>query len=319
MSKLPELGQPQSAPASIDDQLQEILAARCTPEEISHYDHFRNQRRDGLQAARQGNYSDAQAKFSLARRCLREIGTADVRLVGASSYLAAVAYLRYLQLKPTQARRLVEHALTIDVRLENEFALGLIYAHRIQLAHNLVRVEARFGTAREAIKLAVVLLEQLEGRSSARPTSHPWEPADHKKVDTILRRLLFNIVVSDIALLQLEAGPRVAREASNIYQRHLVHCSEKKQKPFTDGHVWLILRANLNNVALPELLNLASEYLERGPRDVPVLWYETAMSAALQLCKSHATEARALGEKILEEGTQLPFAPKMIRAHGFHR
>jgi hypothetical protein len=32
--------------------------------------------------------------------------------------------------------------------------------------------------------LAVVLLEQLEGRSNARPTSHPWEPADHKKVDS---------------------------------------------------------------------------------------------------------------------------------------
>jgi cellobiose-specific phosphotransferase system component IIA len=318
-SRLPELGQPQPAPASIDDQLQELLAARCTPEEISHYGRFRSQRRDGLQAARQGNYSDAQAKFALARRCLREIDTADVRLVGASSYLAAVAYLRYRQLKPAQARRLAEHALTIDVRLETEFALGLIYAHRIQLAHNLVRVEARFGTAQEAIKLAVVLLEQLEGRSNARPTSHPWEPADHKKVDSTQRRLLFNLVISDIALLQLEAGPHVAREASNIYQRHLAHCSQEQQKLFTDGHTWLTLRVNLNNNTIPESLNLASEYLERGPREVPILWYETAMSAALELCKSHVTEARALGERILEEGTRLPFAPKVIRAHGFPR
>lgn len=318
-SRLPELGQPQSAPVSLDDQLQELLAARCTPEEISHYGRFKSQRRDGLQAARQGNYSDAQAKLALARRCLREIDTADVRLVGASAYLAAVAYVRYRQLKPAQARRLIEHALTIDVRLEKEFALDLIYAHRIQLAHNLVRVEARFGTAQEAIKLGVVLLEQLEGRSNARPTSHPWEPADHKKVDSTPRRLLFNLVVSDIALLQLEAGPHVAREASNIYQRHLAHCSQEQQKLFIDGHTWLTLRANLNNNTIPESLNLASEYLERGPREVPVLWYETAMSAALQLCQSHVTEARALGERILEEGTRLPFAPKVIRAHGFPR
>jgi hypothetical protein len=94
--------------------------------------------------------------------------------------------------------------------------------------------------------LAVVLLEQLEGRSNARPTSHPWEPADHKKVDSTQRRLLFNLVISDIALLQLEAGPHVAREASNIYQRHLAHCSQEQQKLFTDGHTWLTLRVNLN-------------------------------------------------------------------------
>jgi len=319
VSRLPELGQPKSAPVSIDDQLQELLAARCSPEEISYYGRFRSQRRDGLQAARQGNYSEAQAKFALARRCLREIDTVDVRLVGASSYLAAVAYLRHRQLKPAQARRLVEHALTIDVRLEKEFALDLIYAHRIQLAHNLARVDARFGTAQEAIKLTVVILEQLEGRNNARPTSHPWEPADHKKVDSTQRRLLFNLVVSDIALLQLEAGPHVTREASNIYHQHLAHCSREQQKLFTDGHRWLTLKASLNNNTIPGSLNRASEYLERGPGDVPILWYETAMSAALQLCESHVAEARALGERILKEGMRLPFAPKMIRARGFPR
>ncbi|MGH3972330.1 MAG: hypothetical protein ACRDS9_03250 [Pseudonocardiaceae bacterium] len=214
---------------------------------------------------------------------------------------------------------MVEQALAIDVRLENEFELGIMYAHRIQLVHNLVRVEARFGTARRAIELGVVLLEQLEGRINTSPTSHPWDQCDHRKVDSTQRRLLFNLVISDIALLHLQAGPHVTEEASNIYQRHLAHCSEEQRQLFVDGHAWLTLRANLKSCTVPESLNLVSAYLERGAQDIPILWYEAAMSAALQLCNSDKTEARDLGEDILEEGARLPLAPKDIRARGFPR
>lgn len=315
---IPELWRRQSGRLSAsDDQLKELLAARCTRGELLHYDRFKQQRREGLKAAREDRFSAARSDLNSARRSLRKIDTTEVRLVGASSYLAALAYLQYRQSKPAQARRLVEHALAIDVRLENEFALGIMYAHRIQLVHNLVRVEARFGTARGAIDLGVALLEQLEGRIDASPTSHPWDHCDHRKVDATQRRLLFNLTISDIALLQLQAGPQLAAEASGIYQRHLAHCSKEQRKLFADGHVWLTLRANLESYTIPESLNLASEYLERGARDVPILWYETAMSAALQLRNYDKSEARDLAEKILDEGTRLPFAPKSIRAGGF--
>lgn len=315
---IPELSRRQSAGLSaFDDQLKTLLAARCTREEFLHYERFKHQRREGLKAAREGRFPAARLDFNLARGCLRKIDTAEVRLVGASSYLAALAYLQYRQLKPAQARRLVEQALTIDVRLENEFALGIVYAHRIQLVHNLVRVEARFGTTRGAIDLGVALLELLEGRINNSPTNHPWDQCDHRKLDVTQRRFLFNMVVSDIALLQLQAAPHFAEEASDIYQRHLAHCPKEQRQLFTDGHAWLTLRANLKNHAVPESLNLASEYLERGARDVPILWYETAMSAALQLRNSDKPEARNLGENILEEGARLPIAPKSIRADGF--
>ncbi|MGH3775073.1 MAG: hypothetical protein ACRDRR_04945 [Pseudonocardiaceae bacterium] len=315
---IPELRrrQPTHRP-TFDDQLQALVAARCTRAELLHYSRFKHQRREGLKAARQGSFSAARLDLNLARGYLREIDTAEVRLVGASSYLAALAYLQYRQLKPAQARRLVERALAIDVRLENEFALGIMYGHRIQLVHNLVRVEARFGTVRGAIDLGVVLLEQLEGRIDASPTSHPWDQDDHRKVDPTQRRLLFNLIISDIALLQLQAGPQVAEEASDIYQRHLANCSHEQRQLFADGHAWLTLRANLKSCKIPESLNLASEYLERDARGAPILWYETAMSAALQLCNSDNAEVRSLGGNILEEGTRLPFTPNEIRARGF--
>lgn len=313
-----ELWRPQSVRLSaFDDQLKTILASRCTREEFLHYGRFKQQRREGLKAAREGKFLVARSAFDLARGCLRKIDTAEARLVGASSYLAAIAYLQYQQLKPGQARRLVERALAIDVRLESDFALEIMYAHRIQLVHNLVRVEARLGSARAAIDLGVTLLEQLEGRINASPTSHPWDQGDHRKVDATQRRLLFNLVISDIALLQLQAGAHLTEEASAIYQRHLAYCSEEQRELFADGHAWLILRVNLKSFTIPESLNLASEYLEKGVRDIPILWYETAMSAALQLRNSDEPEARHLGEKILAEGAQLPFAPKPIRDGGF--
>lgn len=316
---VPELSRPQSArlSAAFDDQLKTILASRCTREEFLHYGRFKQQRREGLKAAKEGRFLAARADFNLARRCLRKVETAEVRLVGASSYLAAVAYLQYRQLKPAQARRLAEQALTIDVRLESEFALGIMYAHRIQLVHNLVRVEARFGSSRRAIELGVALLDQLEGRLNASPTSHPWDQCDHKKVDATQRLLLFNLVTSDMALLQLQAGPHLIEEVSSVYQRHLAHCPTEQRQQFADGHAWLSLRANPQSYTIPESLNVASEYLERGARGTPILWYEAAMSAALQLRDSGKPETRGLGEKILEEGSQLPFAPKSIRDSGF--
>lgn len=314
---IPDLWRRQPARLSaVDDQLKTLLAARCTSAELLRYDRFKQQRREGLKAAREGRFSAARSDLNIARRCLREIDTVEVRLVGASSYLAALAYLQYQQRRPVQARRLVEQALTIDVRLENEFAIDIIYAHRIQLVHNLVRVEARFGTVQGATDLGMAVLEQLEGRVDAGPTSHPWDQYDHRKVDATLRHLLFTMVISDIALLQLQAGPHSVVEASGTYRRHLAHCPEEQWQLFADGHAWLTLRASPSHT-IPESLNFASEYLERGVRASPILWYETAMFAALQLRNTDTSAARDLSENILEEGTRLPFTPKSIRARGF--
>ncbi len=315
-----ELWQRQPArPSAFDDQLKTLLKQRCNGEEFLHYGRFKQQRREGLKAAKEGRFAAARADFNVARRYLRKIDTSEVRLVGASSYLAALAYLQYRQLRPAQARRLVEQALTIDVRLENEFTLGVMYAHRIQLVHNLVRVEARFGTAQDAIELGVSLLEQLEGRINACPTNHPWDQYDHRKLDATQRRLLFNMVISDIALLQMQADPHVTEQASDIYQRHLAYCPQEQRQLFADDHAWLTLKANSKSYTIQESLDLASEYLERGARDSPILWYEIAMSAALQLRNSGKPAVRDLGENILEEGTRLPFAPTSVRARGFPR
>jgi len=109
----------------------------------------------GLCAARAGEPELAGRHFELAQKELDRLDIAtECRLLGTSVLRAAQAYLDYRESRFEEARKRIFTAMDADLALGQDEAFSVLELHRIQTAHNLMRIDLRAGSPERALALA---------------------------------------------------------------------------------------------------------------------------------------------------------------------
>jgi hypothetical protein len=228
-----------------------------------------------LAAARRGELDDARGRFAALAADLRAATSSRrLLLLGRALVDPAEAYLRYRKGALGAARALLLGATAADAELVADHGFTLLAAHRLQLAVNLVRLEARAGALDEALALAGAFLDHLELRSPAPPQL----ACARACLDTVPVEILswyFDKFTGEAALA-LAHHPAGAAEAFPAVAHHAGHRSAFG----SSGHLWLrAYRAGLED--RPEVfLDGMLETMRRGPaRDRP-LWDAALLEVA---------------------------------------
>jgi hypothetical protein len=133
--------------------------------------------RSGLIRARAGRHPDAEDHFRRAQRLLEILPLGDeARALGESMLGAQRAYCYYRLGDDARARSLLERSFALDVLLDEQHGYHVLHMHRIQLVHNMIRIDARRGRWRTALSVAHAVLAYLEAptRTELRALPSPW-------------------------------------------------------------------------------------------------------------------------------------------------
>ncbi len=181
---------------------------------------------EGLEAARLGRLDQARAWYEAARGQLDRLadGAPAARLLGTSTYCSGVAYLEFRRGADGPATECLEQALDADLALER-MDLPVMQMHRIQVGHNLVRVDLRFGRRDRAVELAGLLLAYLERRVAELPYHRAWRARGLRAVPRSLQQGMIHQIVGETA------GFIVTGEAPEAEWRRLLAASRLHADP----------------------------------------------------------------------------------------
>lgn len=161
--------------------------------------HLRDQ---GLAAAQKGDLINSERFFKgvetmlLSKKLARESF-----LLAKSYYEAGIAYLDYRNSNFDKATARIYEALACDVALEEEFGYSILHLHRLQLAHNLMRVYVRQAFLEEALNIGYQLLDYMEGKIVSLSIPTPWDSSKLKPLPKEQVNGMFIQVTYEIVLL----------------------------------------------------------------------------------------------------------------------
>jgi hypothetical protein len=295
----------------VDERLRKEIEARCNPIQLLQVRSFLQRRGKAVAAVRKGDLDASRREFQRAEQAFQSLARPELRLVCESLYCSAFALLFYRCGEPGRARELVERAIAIDAELETELGVGVLYGHRYQLVWSLIQLEARFGDLESATAQGLAMLEQLEGKPGAAPTRHRWSPSDTHALPSELRRALASKLVFQLAVIHLRSNARDAQ--SKHYAEHVRTCQASPANLAVEAHQWLSYAAQMEACRLVDAVNLSTEYLRRGPGDVPALWYCVVLHCAERLSLIDSPEAASAAAAIERDRATWPHAPSVLR------
>ncbi len=253
-------------PGGIGALLDEELVLRVSPDEAETLLDYAEHRENGLAAAREGRLGDAWTALRRARALAQ--GT---QLSGGTGMLAtallepAEAYVEYRRGRFGRARGLLVHAASLDATLTRDHGYTFTGAHRLQIAHNLVRVDRRAGEESRAVELGAALLDYLELRvERVRWALVP--PRDD--LDVVPRELLehyFEEIASEVAAIM---SGRHDASAVRLFEPLRVHAGDASTCDghfAPDAHAWLAMKALVFEGDAACAAAAAGELIERGP------------------------------------------------------
>lgn len=245
---------------------------------------FGNARIRGFIAARRGDFMVAEQFFVAARALLQLDKLSPEGALLYKSFLEqAEAYLDYRRGDFDQARSRTFEALAIDMVLEEEYGYEVLFLHRIQLVHNLVRINARCMRLDSAIELACQILSYLEGALEVLPIPGLW---GYERVARQLPELvaaMFAQVTSEVALILAGKNPQVVRNLFAVASTNLELQTNSNCCCHPRAYAWLLVKQAFTNKDIALFLERASQLLSEGRADTPLLWYTTVIDL-IALC-----------------------------------
>ena len=252
--------------------------------------------------------------------------TTEAYLVAKSFYLAAYAYLQYKQLNYEEAVESIHRALDIDATLEDSYGLGIIGLHRVQLAHNLVRVAASQHGPEVAIADASSLLSFLEGNIQDWPVRDEPPRELSAEISSTLVEAMFVQVTGEVALLLAPLrDDEVARlTLDGPLASHAAPQAGSSCRAFKRAHDWINLESSLSGGKATEFLRDAIRFIEDGRGGAPLLWYAAVADLCAICQRVGSQEAAGLAEEIRDDFVGLfESVPPLIRSkvvkHGSER
>lgn len=236
--------------------------------------------RRGFLAARDGELALARENFLSARKSWWGLEESFCRIRLEGIIEAYEAYLEYRLSDRCQARGRLERALDSSLLLETRYGLTLFELHRMQLGHNLARVDWRLGFHEEAFALAGALVGYLQGRRRTLPFHHDWDADRMRSCPAYLRQVMVVQIAGEAI------GHLVARPASACWEIFLAEAmiddDESGSRFFADPRLWRWLRARKARLEgdRRRYLETLEEILPAGPRGLGTLYYSILVDFA---------------------------------------
>lgn len=234
----------------------------------------------GFLAARAGEPALARAHFATAWELWRQLkeGVCRTRLVGIIE--AYEAYLEYCLSRHDEARRRLERALDSALLLESRYGLTLFELHRMQLGHNLARIDWQFGFREEAFVLAGALVGYLQGQRRGLPFHRDWRGDRMRCCPVFLRKAMVGQIARE-AIDQLVARPERAGWETFLGEAKIGDEGSSSQF-FVDPRLWHWLRARWarSQGDCRRYLKILEEILPPGPRGLGTSYYSILVDFA---------------------------------------
>lgn len=272
---------------------------------------FGNARNRGLLAARRGDSMAAERFFEVARIPLQWYKLSPEGSLLYKSYLEqAETYLDYCRGDFDQARNRTFEALAIDVVLEEEYGCKSRLLHRIQLVHNLARIDARCMCFERAIELACQILSYLEGASEVLPIPGPWGCERVARQSPGEVAAMFAQVTSEVALILAGKKRQIAHDLFTVASTHIqlqangnCHCHPR-------AYAWLLVKQAFVSNDVATFLERTFNFLSEGRADTPLLWYATVIDLVALCEELDLPDAKLLRQEVAREAATWEYLPQ---------
>jgi len=275
----------------------------------------------GLVFVEQGHLAEARSHFSQARDLLGSTpATSECRLLARSVLEAAEAYLDYKSCDFPQARTRVYVSMDADLELELIYSYDLLQVHRLQSAHNLIRIDFREGAFERAFCIAGGILAYLSGLAPAVPLHYAWCARTLAECPRYLLSALADQVTQDVAIALEKFTDAVCWKSFRHFAA-IDHLRLDQPVPGSGTLEWIALKEAFLAGDYKGYLLKVPRFLAKGRSGNPALWYSSILDV-LEICgisgDQTTSAASCLRAAILRDSsswTQLPLglAPRLKR------
>jgi len=266
----------------------------------------------GLCAAREGDPERAKRCFKLGQEELDRAGIAlECRLLGSSTLESARAYLDYREGSFEQARRRTFAAMDADSALEQDDAFSVLEFHRLQAAHNLMRIDLRVGSPERALALFADILGYLEGQTDGLPVHGPWRKRALEQAPRLLRRTMIAQVANEAAVALTDAAGAEGWLA--LYENVKAWLYACRGAIHPRVLQWIKVKAALTSKDWQGYLCLLFDFLPLGREDISSVWYSCVIEF-LDLCRTQDFPFPEISKEILRDAVQWPAVPPVLRS-----
>jgi tetratricopeptide (TPR) repeat protein len=302
---------PETSDRLADKKSQALIEKRLPLTDQLIMRRFDNARTRGLIATRSGNLIMAERAFTAARAPLL---LSKLSLEGSLLYQSlleqAASYLDYRQGNFDQARNRIYEALAIDLVLEEEYEYDMLLLHRIQLVHNLARIDANCMYLERAIELICRILNYLEGTSEALPIPGDWGYERVTRQPVELVTAMFAQVTSEIAIILAGKNSQVVRHLFVVISTNLQLQTCNNYCCHPRAYSWLLVKQAFASNDFANFLELASQFLNEGRADIPLLWYATVIDLVALCDELDLPDSKVFRQDVASLATTWEYLPQ---------
>jgi hypothetical protein len=227
--------------------------------EIMVIHEFSKSRDRGLLATRRGDLEAAEYHFMIARTPLNKRELTEVSFLLYESFLEqAESFLFCRQSKFDKANISINKSLSNDSELECKYPHLDLTLHRIQLVHNLVRLEVYKGNRNNAVALAAQILAYLAGMSSSLPIIGRWGYQRIEKLPPGKVNAMYVQVANEIAIILAGESRQCKGELLSLLNNISISGNKDYHQIVTE---WLVIQRSFACSNTLEFLLQASYFL----------------------------------------------------------
>lgn len=257
----------------LSEELREYMYARLVRSDHASLAEAGRIREHALALGRAGRQEEAEATMKLARSFLWVAGLSSLGRVASDTFQqAAESYLSYRRGDYADASARITAAVDATDRLaaawgESFFTTG----RRVHLLHNQVKLEARRGAMRDAVRLGAGILAYLAG-STAVPAVPALAPSA-SALDPVIAHRYSNFVGGTIAEVLAVVPDAEAKELLAL----LGGVEPVGPAAAARAWAWLPLKSAALAADPRAFLEAAAPFLRAGTRRAPVFFYAVAL------------------------------------------
>lgn len=268
-----------------------------------HYRRVTDRSFRGLLVARQGRYAEAHHLLRTSRRLLERMVDGPGRTMAVAFMEGNAAYLDHCLGQPDEARAKIRRGLDADLALELDFGLTMYEMHRIQLGHNLARIDFKLGRPLDALRLCGQILAYLEGHRRDLPYHHDWLAAKLASIPRSLVRAMF-AQVADEAIRCLVSHPN-AESWSTFLEQALPPGAAGSGSVFSPRlRRWLQARRARRDGDLDTYLATLEEVLFDGPKELATMFYAILVDFVETCASVESANARKIHEVLVKDSAK---------------
>jgi hypothetical protein len=230
-----------------------------------------------LRYARKGKLVNALQSLQKAYDVMQSSSVSVECSLIAESFTESVwAYLDYRNGEIISAKNRIDNALSIDIRLEKEFGYHILALHRVQLVHNLMRIEKYSNNYIRVFQYGNALLEYLEGKSSAWPLSKHKGDINISLLPITLVEKMFIQIAGELSMI-MTSNRLVEDRLFSFIQEHADSINNSSCKLYWIPHEWIRTKKAFLANSLINFLTNAIVILSYGPEKLSLLWRSTVL------------------------------------------